>query len=485
MPPSGHTSSSELDQPWSSLGARGVNTLASKLLMSLLPPGGQQWLELVVDEQAVEQLTGQNINETQLEESFREIARAVMEEVETSQMRVPVGEALRQLVATGSALLHVAPAGTRVFRLDEFVVERDPRGNLELVITRESINPLALPDDIREQVMRKSSGLEADWDKRVDIFTCCKREEGEEFVQFQEVDEKEIPGSRVTLLEDELPWIPLRMVQMSGESYGRGWIEEACWGDLRTINSLLESVTIAAAASAKVVFLVDPGSPTDARELDKAPSGAIRQGRASDVQCVQTNKHADLSVAMNTIAQIRDRVEAALLLKTSIQRSGERVTAYELKMLASELDSSLAGIHSALAANLLHPLARRIIAMLRATGRLQNMEAYDMQLVKPKITVGIEALGRHDDLSRLDQMLLGAAQTFGPEIMSFFNMSEYLGRRAAALGLDPEQLIRSEEEVQQERQRAMQMQLAQSLGPKALEVAGPQIMDAAAAQEAG
>ncbi len=272
---------------------------------------------------------------------------------------------------------------------------------------------------------------------------------------------------------------------MSGESYGRGWIEEACWGDLRTINSLLESVTIAAAASAKVVFLVDPGSPTDARELDKAPSGAIRQGRASDVQCVQTNKHADLSVAMNTIAQIRDRVEAALLLKTSIQRSGERVTAYELKMLASELDSSLAGIHSALAANLLHPLARRIIAMLRATGRLQNMEAYDMQLVKPKITVGIEALGRHDDLSRLDQMLLGAAQTFGPEIMSFFNMSEYLGRRAAALGLDPEQLIRSEEEVQQERQRAMQMQLAQSLGPKALEVAGPQIMDAAAAQEAG
>ncbi len=208
MPPSGHTSSSELDQPWSSLGARGVNTLASKLLMSLLPPGGQQWLGLVVDEQAVEQLTGQNINETQLEESFREIARAVMEEVETSQMRVPVGEALRQLVATGSALLHVAPAGTRVFRLDEFVVERDPRGNLELVITRESINPLALPDDIREQVMRKSSGLEADWDKRVDIFTCCKREEGEEFVQFQEVDEKEIPGSRVTLLEDEPPVDP-------------------------------------------------------------------------------------------------------------------------------------------------------------------------------------------------------------------------------------------------------------------------------------
>ena len=105
--------------------------------------------------------------------------------------------------------------------------------------------------------------------------------------------------------------------------------------------------------------------------------------------------------------------------------------------------------------------------------------------MKPKSTVGIEASGRHDDLSRLDQMLMGAAQTFGPEIMTFFNMSEYLGRRAAALGLNPEQLIRSEEEVQQERQNAMRMQLAQSLGPKALEVAGPQIMDAAAAQEAG
>ena len=38
MPPQGHSSSTVYDQPFSSVAARGVNNLASKLLMTLLPP---------------------------------------------------------------------------------------------------------------------------------------------------------------------------------------------------------------------------------------------------------------------------------------------------------------------------------------------------------------------------------------------------------------------------------------------------------------
>ena len=38
LPPSGHTGHSKFSTPAQSLGARGVNNLASKLLLALLPP---------------------------------------------------------------------------------------------------------------------------------------------------------------------------------------------------------------------------------------------------------------------------------------------------------------------------------------------------------------------------------------------------------------------------------------------------------------
>ena len=38
MPPDGHSGSTSYSTPYQSIGARGVNNLASKLLMTLLPP---------------------------------------------------------------------------------------------------------------------------------------------------------------------------------------------------------------------------------------------------------------------------------------------------------------------------------------------------------------------------------------------------------------------------------------------------------------
>src|SRR5687767_367206 len=38
MPPEGHTKDTHFKTPWQGVGARGVNNLASKLLLTLLPP---------------------------------------------------------------------------------------------------------------------------------------------------------------------------------------------------------------------------------------------------------------------------------------------------------------------------------------------------------------------------------------------------------------------------------------------------------------
>ena len=99
--------------------------------------------------------------------------------------------------------------------------------------------------------------------------------------------------------------------------------------------------------------------------------------------------------------------------------------------------------------------------------------------ITPAIVTGIDALGRGNDLNRLDIYLQGIAQVLGPENLNMYlDMREYMTRRASALGIDTSGLIRSEEEVagiMQQQQQAEAMRVAtQSLGPNAVKMMAQQ-----------
>ena len=68
-----------------------------------------------------------------------------MDEIAKERYRIAVHEALKQLIITGNALLYMPEdGGMRVFRLDRFVVERDPMGNVLYIATKETISYAAL-----------------------------------------------------------------------------------------------------------------------------------------------------------------------------------------------------------------------------------------------------------------------------------------------------------------------------------------------------
>ena len=80
-------------------------------------------------------------------------------------------------------------------------------------------------------------------------------------------------------------------------------------------------------------------------------------------------------------------------------------------------------------------------------------------IVKPTIVAGVNALGRGQDRESLGQFLQILAQTIGPEaIANFINTDELIKRFAAAQGIDILNLVRSMEQVQAERQQAVQQQ---------------------------
>lgn len=465
LPPDLHTGESILPTPFQGLGARGVNNLSSKLLLALLPPNSA-FFRLTIDDFTLEQMTQKEGMRAEVEEALGKIERACMSEIETSAVRVTAGEVLKHLLVTGNALMYVPnQGGVKMFRLDRYVVVRDPMGNVLEIIVKESISPKLLPAvmGITEE------GTDLNPDKTVDIFTHIHlSEDGKKWKVYQEVKDLIVPESEGDYPLDKSPWIPLRFTKIDGEDYGRGYVEEY-FGDLRSLEALTQAIVEGSAASAKVLFLVNPNGVTQQKTLTEAPNGAVRAGNAEDVTVLQVQKFADFRVAFETIESITSRLSYAFLLNSAVQRNGERVTAEEIRYMANELEAALGGVYSILSLEFQLPLVKTIMHRLEKQRRIPSLPK---GTVRPAITTGLEALGRGNDLNKLDLFLQGAAQALGPEVlMQRLNVGDYLTRRATALGIDSKGLVLSDDDVRARQEEQMQQTMTTAMAGTGMEMA--------------
>ncbi len=456
MPPEGHTGSTQYVTPYQSVGARGVNNLASKLLMTLLPPN-QSFFRLTIDDFDLTELGGDARGKA--EEALARIERSATQEVESKAIRVPTFEALKQLIVSGNVLVHMPPkSGMKVFRLDRYVIQRDTMGNILKIIVKESIAYDALPKEVLEALMENPEYQVDTNKKECDIYTCVKRV-GKKFEVHQEVHDIIIPSTKGSYTEDKLPWMALRFIAVDGNNYGRSFCEEIV-GDLKSLEALTKAIVEGSAASSKLLFLVRPNGTTKMRSIADAPNGGIISGDANDVTTLQANKFNDFRVAQETMQKITERLSFAFLLNSSVQRQAERVTAEEVRYMAQELETALGGIYSVLSQEFQVPLVNLLLSKMQKEGK---MPKFPKDTLKPQIVTGLEALGRGQDLNKLSQFLQ-MLQPLGNEVIaSELNIGDYLDRLGASLGIDTQGLVKSDEQKQQEAQQQQEMMQQQQM----------------------
>ena len=462
--------------PFQATGSRGVNSLSNKLLMTLLPPS-TAFFKLDIDDLEIRK-QGQEALQSEIDKGLRTIENALMSEIEISNDRVAMFEALKHLVVSGNVLLYLTDKGLKVYPLSKFVCKRDEVGNVLEILIKETVHPQALPLEFLEQIKKKEN-YDAEMMKGdLDIYTSIKRM-NDDFFWFQECKGEKIPNTDGRSKVDVTPFIPLRFIRVDGEDYGRGYVEEYR-GDLISLESLMQAIIEGAAASAKTLFLVNPNGITRAATISKAPNGAIREGAASDISVMQVGKSADFSVAFSAIQRIEARLEFAFLMARSVQRDAERVTAAEINLMAQELENSLGGIYSILTQEFQLPYLRRRMHLLVRQGKVPKLPD---ELVKPKIVTGLQGLGRGNDRNKLIEFITTVAQALGPDVMrQYVNVDEAVKRLATSIGIDTANLVKTQEEIQAEQQAAAQQQLIQSLGPAAL---GSRLLDPKVNAEAG
>ena len=462
IPPSGATGTTKYSTPFQGIGARGVNNLASKLLLSLIPPNAP-FFRLKMDDFVIKDLEaeGDEALKTSIEEGLSSIERAIMTDIEVHADRVAIFEALKHLIVAGNVLLYVGEEGIRVFPLSRFVIKRDPSGNILEIVTKETIAPNVLPEEIQQEVKDQMQGDE----KSCDLFThVCRRKD--KYLIYQEVKGLEVPKSRGTFPLEKSPYIPLRFNRVDGEDYGRGYVEEY-YGDLKSLEGLTRAIVEGSAAASKVLFLVAPNSTTRARKLGESPNGAIIEGSANDVSTLQVNKFADFRIAYDTMNRIEGRLQYAFLMNASIQRDAERVTAQEIKFMAEDLEKALGGIYSILSQEFQLPFVMRKMAMMEKNKKLPQLPKSS---IRPSIVTGMEALGRGNDRNKLISFLTTINETLGIEVATkYINVTDAISRLATSEGIDPKGLVRSEDELAAQEQQQMQAQQQQQMQDMAMQ----------------
>ena len=445
------------ETPWQSVGARGLNNLTAKLLLALFPPNSP-FYKLTLRDDIAAYYEADPQAKYEIEQKLVQLEQIILNCIETYQIRVTINEALKQLLVAGNCCLFLPPkeGGIKLYRLSSYVIQRDALGNTIQLVATDKLTVATLPADVKNLVDPNKKP-----DEEVVVYThIYYSNDDDRMYSYQEIEGKQIPGTGNNYPKDKCPWIPLRLIKLDGESYGRSYVEEYL-GDLKSLEGLQKAIVELAAIAATVINLVNPNGITQVRKVTKCKNGGFAPGRRSDIETMQLEKQQDMQIAKQTADALEARLSYVFMLNSAVQRSGERVTAEEIRYVAGELEDTLGGIYSILSQELQLPLVRRLLAQLQSTGQIPQLPD---NMIEPAITTGIEALGRGHDLNKLTTFLSLVKDI--PEAQQRLQWGNLITAIASGRNIDTTGLVKSDEEMQQEMQQQAMLQMAQAATPQ-------------------
>jgi len=445
--------------------AKQVNLLKTKMGMALLPPSSSSF-RFAPDEKLLQQI---GVTGSSREKMYAELSKsqaAINKEIEAQQVRGSIFDMIAHQLVVGSVLVEKIPnEGVLLHPLKSFAVKLNRIGKPEAFTFVEQLH--TLPE-----------GITASKDKEeYELYTMVYFDnEGKKWIEQQELDGEIVGKERTFKKYIDVPYRYLGWNWSVGDKYHRPYVEDL-YPDMEQLNYLAELLTRGSLAAAKVTFLVNEQQGfTDKRDLEDALTGDYVHGRESDVGVVQAKKNYDFQVPMEREANLKNELAEAFLSNKSATRQAERVTAYEVQLMAQELESStLGGIYSSMAVEFSKWLVNQI---MKEIGIKFESEA----LREVKILTGIDAIGRSQEAKKLDAYL---QRIMAMQMGNRVNQGEVARRYAEFDSIDTEGLLKTDEQVTQEEQQARQQQAQQQAQESIAGEAGGVVRDAVKPQQGG
>ncbi|QHJ81056.1 MAG: hypothetical protein [Bacteriophage sp.] len=447
---------------WQSLGAQGHTHLANKLTQTWFPPQ-RPFFKLTFTDEAKKALYSEGIDEKELVQMLASAEQRAQLYDAQIQGYLAWVNAAEHLIGAGNAMLYMPPDDNNLvtYPMDKYVVVRSKSGRvLKMILEEEKIVGEFEPA-IQAVIKAKKRGIKNG--DTVQVYTCMKWDNADKkYIIWSEVVEVKI-GKEFRVTEQNNPFIILVWKRLYGEAYGRGLLEVIA-GDLFVYQFLSKAIAKGCALMSEVKFLVRRGSATTPQQHAKAESGEYIYGEEGDITVVQLDKYADYQTVSSVMEIYARRIGQAFLSNSAIRRDAERVTTVEIRQDALELETTLGGAYSQIAANGQLPYARLLLK--RISFKVGESD------VMPVITTGIGALGKAGELDKLVQFseLMSIPNNWSEAAQGRIKWSDYMVMMAANLNMETPWLMTEDEYAKQQaalQQQQQQQQLAEAAGKAA------------------
>jgi hypothetical protein len=455
---------------WQGIGAQALNHLSNKLAVTLFPPQ-RNFFQLDLTAEAAEQFEGESITEEDLKKALSKAENKSKNDQIQRKLRNAINLAMKHLPCTGNALMYVADDKTspvQCIPLTNYVVRRALTGEVQetIVATTKQLRDFT---EEEQNAIKSAAGKGKKKYKETDevtIYTQCIWVGADNKWHIaQSADEWDNITKMQTKKKKDNPWIPLVWNLGYGEDYGRGLVEDHA-GDFNVLEMLTEALAKGAVNMADIKYIQKPGAILDAAAFISADTGHVGVGDHEDLLAFQVDKFADLSLVANVIDEYKKRIGMAFMMNSLNRRDAERVTTYELRLDAGELETSLGGIYTSFSQSLQQPLAELFLRDLKIGEKKWK------QHIEPKILTGLDALGRIGDLDKIAQFSeMMQVPTQWPDAMQGrIDWNDYAKSISTALNLEVTWLLDEDTvtENQEAEQAAAHQDLAVAEGAKAI-----------------
>lgn len=481
LPPDGQVSTERLPEAYQSDAAYAVLNMVGRVIAEGFPPGSP-WFQLVLPARVQNDPSIETEQILQLNQYLMLMELVIQGTLETAGLkpedqRRPGGfysqkrKSLTQLIVTGDTLERLDDDyRLRVFRRDQYVTSRDSNGDVLYHITREKIDPMALDADTVSR-----SGLDLHnlakmsvTDRMVPLYTSVEWNPSSR----RWVIEQEINGRTVNESEEIVTqYFPTPFKLAPDEDYGRGLVE-LYLGSIRSLNTLHKRRLEILGIMSKVVPVIDHGSPTRERDLTqptgKPIRGRVRGGEVEDIAFLGYGNIGEHRSLVEGIADLSRKIAMAFLVESASTRDAERVTAFERRRNAMEINGALGGMYTTIMDHQHLPLLRRCIWQLK---RDKALPPIPDDLYEVRSLTGLGSIVREAKVQGLLEFAQ-VASLLGPEASARIDTGVLLDVYSRYKSLYEPGLVKSDEQLARERQDAINAQAQTEANTQMIETAG-------------
>lgn len=441
------TGEDNLLQTYSSVQSRGVTSLASKILSVLIPLNDTPFFSFG--------LKNGREPTAEVSEYLSKLSFQVYRKLISNNLREISYLAMQHLIVVGDVLIVMEnDYSFRVIRLDQFVVRRDVNGSVKEFMYLEYISP---SNEEPASAYDFLSGEENQTGFKT-VYIRVFQNEDDLWEVHKELDGKIIDKGYYTVL----PYVLLRWASVAGEDYGRSHVEDI-YSDIRTLESYSRALIQGMAAGSTFFMGVDPAGITEIDDLSGAQNGNWVGARKQDVFVITPGEtiNPQLQAGATAVDNMRKEVGQGFLLQTAAMPTGDRVTATAIRAVGNELETILGGTFSAIARDFMVPIIRRTIYLMIENNEIDQRMAdqFDEEngILNIEILTGLQSLSRESDITKLLQMG-EMVRNLPPEAASSFKWEAYARALITAMGFDPNNWVRSAEEIKREQAEAAKAQ---------------------------